>query len=472
MPASGPAKLLVDPRQLSHERIPRDSLQNNRNLPLLRTGHQQPTTFPPVDTVFIIVSALKIFGFTFLVILPLVAYSTYAERRVCAIIQDRVGPNRVGLPTTLLGFKKDLKFFGLVQPLADGLKGLFKEDFTPAHVRKAFYWMAPAFTAAPAFITLCVIPFGSAVTLFGHEIQMVIADIGVGPLFIFAIASLSVYGITLAGWASNSKYPFLGGVRSCAQMISYEISLGLSLIPILLFFGKLNLTDIVTHQATNGWLLLPLWNENGTVIHEGYWQSSGYQWLLLLPMGISFFVFTTSIFAETNRMPFDLPECETELVGGYHTEYSSMKFALFFMGEYAAMIVGSTLIVTIFFGGWSLGFGLDAALLQTGGGDWKWYAGFIHMGAFLAKTIAFILFFIWVRWTVPRFRYDQLMKLGWVVFFELALFNIFLAALIIAAPHIGFLNTLLFGFPSLTVIAALMFFITKANEDKRRVKIT
>ena len=171
-------------------------------------------------------------------------------------------------------------------------------------------------------------------------------------------------------------------------------------------------------------------------------------------------------------MPFDLPECETELVGGYHTEYSSMKFALFFMGEYAAMIVGSTLIVTIFFGGWSLGFGLDAALLQTGGGDWKWYAGFIHMGAFLAKTIAFILFFIWVRWTVPRFRYDQLMKLGWVVFFELALFNIFLAALIIAAPHIGFLNTLLFGFPSLTVIAALMFFITKANEDKRGVKIT
>ncbi len=261
-----------------------------------------------MDAVFIIVSALKVFGFTFLVILPLVAYSTYAERRVCAIIQDRVGPNRVGLPATLLGFKKDLKFFGLVQPLADGLKGLFKEDLTPAHVRKAFYWMAPAITAAPAFITLCVIPFGSAVTLFGHEIQMVIADIGVGPLFIFAIASLSVYGITLAGWASNSKYPFLGGVRSCAQMISYEISLGLSLIPILLFFGKLNLTDIVTHQATNGWLLLPLWNENGTVIHEGYWQSSGYQWLLLLPMGISFFVFTTSIFAETNRMPFDLPQ--------------------------------------------------------------------------------------------------------------------------------------------------------------------
>ena len=425
-----------------------------------------------MDLAFIIASAIKIFGFTFLVVLPLVAYSTYAERRVSAVLQDRVGPNRVGIPATLFGFKKDLKFFGLIQPLADGIKGLLKEDFTPAHVRKSFYWMAPAFTAAPAFISLCVVPFGSAVTIFGYEVKMVIADIGVGPLFIFAIASLSVYGITLAGWASNSKYPFFGGVRSCAQMISYEIALGLSLIPVLLFFGKLNLSDIVAYQASNGWLLLPLWNESGTLIHEGYWQNSSQQWLLLLPMGISFFVFTTSIFAETNRMPFDLPECETELVGGYHTEYSSMKFALFFMGEYAAMIVGSALIVTVFFGGWSLGFGLDSSLLQTAEGSWKWYAGFIHMGAFLAKTVAFIIFFIWVRWTVPRFRYDQLMKLGWVVFFELALFNIFLAALIMAAPHIGILNTLLFGIPALIITALLMFFITKANEVKRKAKVT
>ncbi len=425
-----------------------------------------------MDFAFIIASAIKIFGFTFLVVLPLVAYSTYAERRVSAVLQDRVGPNRVGIPATLFGFKKDVKLFGLIQPLADGVKGLLKEDFTPAHVRKSFYWMAPAFTAAPAFISLCVVPFGSAVTIFGYEVKMVIADIGVGPLFIFAIASLSVYGITLAGWASNSKYPFFGGVRSCAQMISYEIALGLSLIPVLLFFGKLNLSDIVSYQAANGWLLLPFWNEGGTVIHAGYWQNSLQQWLLLLPMGISFFVFTTSIFAETNRMPFDLPECETELVGGYHTEYSSMKFALFFMGEYAAMIVGSALIVTIFFGGWSLGFGLDSALLQTTGGDWKWYAGLIHMGAFLTKTVAFIIFFIWVRWTVPRFRYDQLMKLGWVVFFELALFNIFLAALIMAAPHIGILNTFLFGIPALVVTALMMFFITKTNEVKRKAKIT
>jgi NADH-quinone oxidoreductase subunit H len=206
-------------------------------------------------------------------------------------------------------------------------------------------------------------------------------------------------------------------------MISYEVALGLSIIPVLMTFGMLNLSDIVTEQANNGWLLAPFWG-------EGF---NTQRLLLLIPLGISFIIFTTSIFAETNRMPFDLPECETELVGGYHTEYGSMKFALFFMGEYAAMIVGSAIIVTIFFGGWSLGFGLDQAWLQNDDGTWKALAGIVHLGAFLAKTIAFIIFFIWVRWTVPRFRYDQLMKLGWVVFFELALVNIFIAALIIWA---------------------------------------
>mgnify|MGYP001827404662 CR=1 FL=1 len=369
-----------------------------------------------------IIIASKIFGFTFLIILPIIAYSTYAERRVSAIMQDRVGPNRVGIPITLFGGKKDWHFFGLLQPLADGLKGLLKEDFTPSHVRKTFFILAPALTAVPAFITLAVIPFGSEVTLFGKTIKLVIADIGVGPLFIFAIASLSVYGITLAGWASNSKFPFLGGVRSSAQMISYEIALGLSIVPVLMVFGQLNLSDIVNHQAENGWLLLPFWGDEAFAADR---------LLLLIPLGISFFIFTVSIFAETNRMPFDLPECETELVGGYHTEYSSMKFALFFMGEYAAMIVGSALIVTVFFGGWSLGFGLDQKLLQDTAGNWQWYAGLVHLGAFLVKMIAFIIFFIWVRWTVPRFRYDQLMKLGWVFFFELALVNIFLTALII-----------------------------------------
>jgi NADH-quinone oxidoreductase subunit H len=389
-----------------------------------------------MDWIALIISAVKIVVFTFVIILPIIAYSTYAERRVSAILQDRVGPNRVGIPLTLFGAKKDWFFFGLLQPLADGLKGLFKEDFTPGHVRKVFYTLAPALTAVPAFVTICVIPFGSEITIGERTIKLVIADIGIGPLFIFAIASLSVYGITLAGWSSNSKYPFLGGVRSCAQMISYEVSLGLSIIPVLMVFGQLNLSTIVGAQAENGWLLAPLWNEHGHLFTGGYWANCGTQWLLFIPLAISFFIFTVSIFAETNRMPFDLPECETELVGGYHTEYGSMKFALFFMGEYAAMIVGSAFIVTVFFGGWSLGFGLDQWLLQDGAGDWKWFAGFIHLFAFLAKTIFFIIFFIWVRWTVPRFRYDQLMRLGWVVFFELALFNIFLAGLLIAAPYL------------------------------------
>lgn len=375
--------------------------------------------------IFLISTAVKIVIFTFVLTLPIIAYSTYAERRVSAIIQDRVGPNRVGIPLTLFGFKKDIHLSGLLQPLADGLKALLKEDLVPAHVRKFFFWIAPALTAAPAFLTLCVIPFGSSITLFGEPIKLVIADIDAGPLFVFAIASLSVYGITFAGWASNNKFSFLGGVRSCAQMVSYEIALGLSIVPILMIYGQLNLSDIVKTQADGGWTLLPLWNEHGSIFSSDYWKHSGEQWLLMIPLLISFVIFTTSIFAETNRMPFDLPECETELVGGYHTEYSSMKFALFFLGEYAAMIVGSALIVTLFFGGWSVGFGLDAAISEMA------FGGIIHLGAFLTKLIAFVLFFIWVRWTLPRFRYDQLMKLGWVVFFELALVNIFITAGII-----------------------------------------
>jgi NADH-quinone oxidoreductase subunit H len=308
-----------------------------------------------------------------------------------------------------------------------------KEDFTPSHVRKAFYWLAPALTVVPALITVCVVPFGSPITLFGHTEKLVIADLDIGPLFVFAVSSLTVYGITLAGWSSNSKFPFIGGVRSTAQMISYEISLGLSIVPVLLYFGELNLSKIVQFQADNGWLIAPLWNSHGSIFTAEYWATCGPQWLFWIPAFIAFVIFTISIFAETNRMPFDLPECETELVGGYHTEYSSMKFALFFMGEYAAMVIGSALIVTLFLGGWSVGFTLDKYIqdFQIGGFH---FGGFIHMGVFGAKLITFILFFILVRWTVPRFRYDQLMKLGWVIFFEAALINVFLAALIIAAP--------------------------------------
>lgn len=416
----------------------------------------------------------KVFFFTFGLVLPLVAYSTYAERRVSAIIQDRVGPNRVGIPLTLFGFKKDIPLSGLIQPIADGVKGLLKEDFTPSYVRKFFFWIAPALTAVPAFLTIAVIPFGSEIRIpfTGYTVNLAIADIDVGPLFVFAIASLSVYGITFAGWASNNKYSFFGGVRSCAQMISYEIALGLSLIPVLMFFGELNLNNIIEQQVDKGWTLLPLWNKGGYIFSAHYWQQSGaiLHWFMLIPLFVAFIVFTVSIFAETNRMPFDLPECETELVGGYHTEYSSMKFALFFMGEYAAMIVGSAVIITLFLGGWSMGFGLDKALLwDAQAGAWKWYAGFVHIGVFMSKIIAFVLFFILIRWTVPRFRYDQLMRLGWVVFFELALINIFLAAIILMWDTPGFTAGPKFlSIIGLTAFTGLMIWLAKTIAVTKR----
>ena len=405
----------------------------------------------------------KIVFFTFLVVLPLVPLSVYFERRFSAIIQDRVGPNRVGIPLTLVGFKKDFHFFGLIQPIADGLKLFLKEDFTPDHVRKAFYWLAPALTVVPALITVCVVPFGPDVTLFGRTEKLVIADIDVGPLFVFAISSLTVYGITLAGWSSNSKFPFIGGVRSTAQMISYEICLGLSIIPVLLYFGELNLNRIVQEQADNGWLLLPFWGDSAPWNNGGDYSA----WLFLIPAFIAFLIFTVSIFAETNRMPFDLPECETELVGGYHTEYSSMKFAMFFMGEYAAMVIGSALIITLFLGGWSAGFGMDAAIANFSIGDFQ-IGGFIHMGIFLTKLLAFILFFILVRWTVPRFRYDQLMKLGWVIFFEAALINVFLAALIIAAPELT-AAIIATGSILLIVVTAAVIWVAKVSEPPAKI---
>ena len=280
-------------------------------------------------------------------------------------------------------------------------------------------------------------------------------------MFVFSVASLSVYGITLAGWSSNSKFPFIGGVRSTAQMISYEIALGLSIIPVLMFYGDLNLSKIVQFQADNGWLLLPFWKGGHLSLPD---LNTALFWF---PAAIAFLIFTISIFAETNRMPFDLPECETELVGGYHTEYSSMKFAMFFMGEYAAMVIGSALIITLFLGGWSVGFGLDAYIAK-----WEVFGigigGFIHMGCFLTKLIGFILFFILVRWTVPRFRYDQLMKLGWVVFFEAALINVFLGALILAAPQ---LKGVIIGVGSLLLIVLTfaVIWVAKVSEETPKV---
>jgi NADH-quinone oxidoreductase subunit H len=371
-------------------------------------------------------SLAKTIFLIFLVVLPMVSYTVYAERRVSALIQDRLGPNRTGFPTSLLGLKNDFSPFlgGLGQPVADAVKFLLKEDFVPGHVNKLYFWLAPPLAMMPALITLAAIPFGS--TFLG--VSMVVANINVGVLFMFAISSVSVYGIVLAGWSSNSKYPFLGGIRSSSQMISYELGMGLSAVPVLLITGSTNLSKIVDYQAHEGWLILPF--TNGSLTFR--------EVLLWLPVLIAFVTFTISMFAETNRLPFDLPESETELVAGYHTEYSSMKFALFFLGEYTAMIAGSALIVVLFLGGYYI------PLIPNGAGEggldflhaipsFVW--GIVNITTFFAKVAALLFVFIWVRWTLPRFRYDQLMKLGWLYVFEIALANIFLTAGILAFTH-------------------------------------
>ena len=383
------------------------------------------------------------------IILGFVSYTVYAERKVCAFIQDRVGPNRVGLPLTLLGFKKDIPLLGLGQPIADALKLLLKENFIPNSVNKFYYYIAPKLTMIPPILVLAVLPFGS--TLFG--VPMVIANINVGVLYVFAVSSLGVYGIVLAGWASNSKYPFLGGMRSSSQMISYELALGLSVIPVFLLCGTLGLPDIVQWQRDNGWMIFPWWPKGFSIqqIAEGDWQgvlasfAAGFslqRLLIWIPMVVSFLVFLIAMFAETNRLPFDLPEAEQELVGGYHTEYSSMGFALFFLGEYAAMISGSGVIVTLFLGGWSFPLIPDGSatsffilpFVPPAVASVLW--GLVNIGTFFAKVAVLLFVFIWVRWTLPRFRYDQLMKLGWYFFFEIALLNIFITALVLVYVRI------------------------------------
>jgi NADH-quinone oxidoreductase subunit H len=329
------------------------------------------------------------------------AYAVLAERKISAWIQDRVGPNRVAPPfikyLPILG--PILTRWGVFQPLADGLKFMLKEDFTPASVRKAYFWLAPAVSIIPATIVIAVIPFGSYI---GHQ-KMVIADLNVGILYTFGIVSLGVYGIVLAGYAANSKYPFLGGIRSSAQMISYEIAMGMSVIPVFLIASTLNLTQVVNWQSQHGWLVI------------------------YAP--ISFVIFIISSFAETNRTPFDLPEAETELVGGYHTEYSSMKFALFFLAEYSNMVAASGMMVTLFFGGWTLPFwGLDQPAHSIA-------IGVAQILIFIIKMAVLMTFFIWVRWMFPRFRYDQLMDLGWRKFVPLALVNILATAVVLWAVY-------------------------------------
>jgi NADH-quinone oxidoreductase subunit H len=313
------------------------------------------------------------------VLLGLVAYGTLLERRVAAWIQDRVGPNRVGP-------------LGLLQPIADGVKLLMKEPMMPSYVNKVYYNLAPCLVVTPALLLVGVLPFGSTI---GGD-RAAIADLDLGLLFVFAITSLAVYGIVLAGWASNSKYPMLGGVCSSAQMISYEVCIGLSIVGVLLTTSTMNLSEIVMNQAENGWLCFRQ------------------------PLGC--LLFTVAAFAETNRLPFDFPEAEQELVAGYHTEYAGMKFAMFQMGEYANMIVSAGVIVTLFFGGWSLPFAPFNGPVDSLGLE------LLHIGVFLAKLVGMVFFFMWVRWSLPRFRYDQLMGMCWNAMVPLSLLNLFITA--------------------------------------------
>ena len=352
----------------------------------------------------------------FAVVMPMVAYAVVAERRISAWIQDRIGPNRVGIPFT------NIKLLGLGQPLADGIKSLVKEDLTPAHVRKAFYWMAPALVLVPSFVVLAVVPFGS---MLGAQ-KMVIADLDVGILFTFGIVSLGVYGIVLAGYASNSKYPFLGGIRSSAQMISYEIAMGMAVVPVFMLAAdpawQKGLSESWSAYLDGAGLL----NLSSVIAYQ---SDSLFRWLVF-KQPLAFAIFLVAIFAETNRLPFDLPESETELVAGYNTEYSSMRFALFFMGEYAAMIAGSALMVVLFCGGWTLPLGdfFNTPAESLG-------QGLLHIAVFIAKTMVFLGLMIWVRWMLPRFRYDQLMNIGWKRFLPASLANIILTAIVLWVLH-------------------------------------
>ncbi|MCS6804280.1 MAG: NADH-quinone oxidoreductase subunit NuoH [Acidobacteriota bacterium] len=318
------------------------------------------------------------------VIMTTLAYLVLIERKVLAWIQYRVGPNRVGP-------------WGLLQPLADLLKFLAKEDVTPDTPNKILFTLAPLLSFVPAMMTLAVIPFGGSMTLFGQEIGLYITTLNVGVLYILALGSLEVYGVVLAGWASNSKYALLGGLRSAAQMISYELALTLSVVGVLIQAGTLDLQQIVQQQAGTYLGFIPRWYV--------FW----YQ-----PLG--FLIFFIAAVAETNRVPFDLPEAETELVAGYHTEYSSIKFAIFFVAEYAAMFAVSSLATTLFLGGWN-GPGADRVPLL----------GVVY---FALKVGALLFVYIWLRGTLPRFRYDQLMRFGWKFLVPMAMLNIVISAVL------------------------------------------
>ena len=329
-------------------------------------------------TFFLVSSIIKIVV-VFTVIMVGVALLTLAERRICAWMQDRLGPNRVGPQ-------------GLLQPAADGLKNLLKEETLPAQADKVLFMLAPTMAFVPALLTFAVIPFATPLPTPWGDVDMVVANLPVGFLYVLAFGSLGVYGIVLAGWASNNKYSLLGGLRASAQMISYEIAMGMSTVAVLLLAGNVTLTDVVAKQSQS----LFTWN--------------------VFPLSLAFFVFIVAAFAETNRLPFDLPEAEGELIAGYHTEYSAMKFSMFYIAEYSNMVTASALMTTLFFGGWDVPF-----TTWDNTPPWSPLKTLLTLGVFSFKVLVFLFLYIWVRWTLPRFRYDQLMALGWKVMLPLAL---------------------------------------------------
>jgi NADH-quinone oxidoreductase subunit H len=337
------------------------------------------------------------------------AYFVLLERRMAAWTQDRIGPNRVGIPLT------NIRLWGLGQPLADGLKFILKEEYTPEHVDKRLFVLAPLLILAAALATYAVIPFGSLIPpqfgswkLADKPIELVVAPgIDVGMIYVFALSSIAVYGVILGGWASNSKYSFLGGLRSSAQLIAYEVPMGLGILGVVLATGSLNLSNIITAQANQGWFAL------------------------VQPLG--FVVFIVAAFAEAARLPFDLPECEQELIGGYHTEYSGMKLILYLIAEFLHMITASILIVILFLGGWHFP-------LLTGDPNAEsigWGTAIVRIVAFQAKVLAVILFFMWVRWSWPRFRFDQLMNLAWKIMLPLGIVNLVAMAILYEARQVS-----------------------------------
>ena len=365
--------------------------------------------------IFTIIKLLVVFT----LVMVIVAYLTLAERKISAWIQDRHGPNRVG-------------YGGLLQPLADGLKNIMKEETMPGAVNRPLFLLAPIIAFIPAMMTFAVIPFASPAPTRWGLLPMVVADLPIGFLYILALTSIGVYGIVLAGWSSNNKYSLLGGLRSSAQMVSYEIAMGMSTVAVLLLAGNVSLNAIVQQQAVT------VWNFAGA--------------------GIAFFIFVVAAFAETNRLPFDLPEAESELVAGYHSEYSAMKFSLFFIAEYANMFTASALIATMFMGGWDIPF-----TLWDNVPPWSWAKTLLTLLFFLVKTTAFLFLYIWVRWTLPRFRYDQLMSLGWKFMIPLALgYIVIMASAVLALDAANVNDGRVFGGALVLlnlVLGAIVFFI-------------